>query len=289
MAGGGRGTGLRAGKRIKLEAPSCGLRAYDSETLAQFAHVEASHDGTTAAAQQPAAEQLAEILGDEDGADHRDLGADDVDDQDAAPRLGVINLPMFDDVDEWLLQECTAHAGLDGRVVSKVHVLELTQQGEVVMLMPAYQAERRLIGCDAVRDPSRTQQDARLNPFTLLRVRRIDCRDGAELCCVCCNPGCPRSWQEQQDLLHEMQDPEQPDRLRQEVFGDWQPLCRCAQAAITAEFGSVGDINVNEDAATFCSWLLQQDPFGAKQAQCLSLSRLIDEDQTASLSQVRCH
>jgi len=119
-----------------------------------------------------------------------------------------------------------------------------------------------LTGCKAVRDPNGAQQTSRLNPFSVLRVRRIDCRDGPALCCVCSNPGCPRSKEEKESLEDEMRHPDQLHRTRAQIFKSAQPLCRCATSALSAEFSSVGSFE--DDAEhSFCAWYLHQDPFGA--------------------------
>ena len=240
---------------------------FDSDTLALIAQEDAPRDGEAVHAAQRAADQQGDAGSDgEQGEASADLSEDAVADFDS-PRLDFINVPMHDDIDEWLLQECRPHVTDEGRTIAKVHVLAFTEQEEVCLMMPAYKVEGRLIGCDAVRDPDLQQQDARLNPFSMLRIRRIDCSDGSELCCVCYNPGCPRSRQHHDELEDEMLHPQQFHRTRQQVFGDRQPLCRCARAALEAEFGSVGDPNANEDSQTFCSWLLQQDPISAQSAR----------------------
>jgi hypothetical protein len=116
------------------------------------------------------------------------------DDDDNLTDLGVpLPLPVDilpdHDVDDWLLEVCRE----DSVDSAPVHIVQLTKDGVMVVMMPAYQTGGCRVGCQAVLQEGTAQHEARLNPFAFFELRPITFKDQVVMCCSCDNPGCSRS------------------------------------------------------------------------------------------------
>jgi hypothetical protein len=161
------------------------------------------------------------------------------------------------DVDDWLLEVCRE----DSVDSAPVHILQMTNDGVVVVLMPAYQAYGCKVGCQAVLLEGTAQHEARLNPFSRIELRPITFKDEVVMCCSCSNPGCDRSEVDNDLVESEMQMPDQAHRSRAAALGHCNTLCRCALAALLAsKFASLGSWNTFSHGS-FCTWYQEQDSF----------------------------
>jgi hypothetical protein len=123
-----------------------------------------------------------------------------------------------------------------------VQVLEFSEDRQCTLMMPSYCPIRRQFGCEAVRT-SEAQHTARLNPFSLLKLRPITFSDGLALCCECSNPGCNRSAEAARLFAWQLQHTQQQNQTYAEAFGGSPALCRCAQVVLRAccSLGASGD------------------------------------------------
>ena len=121
------------------------------------------------------------------------------------------------------------------------------EHGEAVIVMPAYlyepdlallgaaasaESERRRRLTDPAAHADRAVQAGRLSPLSFVTIRAVSFRDGLGLCSCCNNPGCDRSQEDARLFERELETPEQPDRAYAQVFGEREPLCRCARTAL---------------------------------------------------------
>lgn len=168
--------------------------------------------------------------------------------------LPYVDIPLHGGINAWLEQQLQAHDS-EG---SPVQVLELSSDGIVTLMMPAYDAQKQVMGIQALL--SERQLEARINPFVLVEIRPIAFADGAFVCCTCSNPGCNRTDAAAHLMRGEMQQPEQPHRTCADALQGESALCRCAEAALTACFGAIGGMDAGEEYS-FCSWYQEQDVF----------------------------
>ena len=190
-------------------------------------------------------------------------------------------LHMYGTAAEWLVGVL---ADADCRQV--VQVLEVTNSQEVVMIMPAYDAATHKLGVEALPRVE-TAHAARVNPFALLRIQLLHFADGLQFCNACANPGCNRSTHEEDCFAHELQYPEQPHRDYNEVFGDCEPLCRCAAAAIAQFWGDTGSYHEATRESSFASWYREQEPFSMSLCHVLFCSLICNDQQPAAEALLR--
>jgi hypothetical protein len=168
--------------------------------------------------------------------------------------MPYVDIPLHGSIGAWLEQQLQA-SDSEG---SPVQVLELRSDGIVTLMMPAYDAQRQVMGIQALL--SERQLEARINPFVMVEIRPIAFADGECLCCACSNPGCNRSDAAAHLMRGEMQQPEQPHRTCADALQGESALCRCAEAALTACFGAIGGREADEEQS-FWSWYQEQDVF----------------------------
>jgi hypothetical protein len=174
----------------------------------------------------------------------------------------IMHIDLFADDNEWLTA-VFRDAALEKQPA--IRVLEVTEDGKVVLLMPAYHAEGRLLGRDAARTHP-NQQTGRLNPFAWVYMHPVAFGDGLALCCTCNNPGCNRTSAVAALFQQELSFPEQQHRTYAETFGTQAALCRCATTALQAGLGLHAEGNgaiddMEENGIWF--WYQQLDPVSA--------------------------
>lgn len=218
-----------------------------------------------------ATDKLVDLTDDEDERDEDDSGMED-DAQSASD--GDIDVSGFEndqdffqvmdmlvDGEDWLL----AALQDDGEEAGVTQVLQVTDAGEVVVIMPCYDANACVFGAGArLLHDTEHQQGARLNPFALLTLKRVDFSDGPVICSSCHNPGCNRSDNSKDlfDFLHRAAD--QLHQAQASVLGEHEPLCRCASAVIVSRFGALGSsVEPVCNEGSFWSFYTQAEPFSA--------------------------
>ena len=168
----------------------------------------------------------------------------------------VETVPIFGDDAAWLKAVWTNSGA--------VCVLQVNTLREVIINVPAYRTRPRLVGCDAARVNER-QQDARINPFSKVKLRIVHFSDKLLVCSVCDNPGCDRTRQDAVTLESVVELGWHVHRDASAVLGELSPLCPCSEAAIDILWqdgvGSPTDSMVGD--LTFCAWLHKQDPYSA--------------------------
>ena len=170
----------------------------------------------------------------------------------------VLRLDAGGTVDQWLQQQFQKTCA-----VQMLQMAEVEDSSELVLMTPVYNAESRTLGADARVDTE--QQAARANPFALLHVRAVLCSDGIVFCNTCANPGCNRPPAANDTISAAMQHHNQRHLSATDVFGDTEPLCRCAKAAISALWPENDD-----QPEPFPYWFEQQEAGVIKEAlaQC---------------------
>ena len=196
---------------------------------------------------------------------HDVFGTDDAGDyahDDMLPNFGAaFAWPVAVDADDglstqdWILQGYQAAVQAGG-----LRPLEVLESGAVILLAPAYNATaaERVMGAQAVCVGS--QQVARANPFVLLTVQQLMCSDGTKFINTCQNPHCARSFEDHEHFHNLFSQPSVLHRTCNDVLGGRAPLCACAQAAITALWGSIGHDMALADEESFGSWFAAQEP-----------------------------
>jgi hypothetical protein len=173
---------------------------------------------------------------------------------------------------------------------NSTRLLEVTPDGQVLILMPAYSLSHDGTECfqglDAISHvPDAAQQHSQQCPFVLLRLRVMVFRGGDKvLCCECSNPGCTRLPESRELYRHEFQYPEQPVSWREDVLGGWEPLCECGVSIVKqlwVDEPLEGDVENRPDELlaiegapeAFVQWFLDQD---SVRTHLISVWRCID-------------
>lgn len=145
-------------------------------------------------------------------------------------------------------------------------VLEVSEDREVVINVPAYRLHSRAVGCEAARVAA-SQQSARINPFSKVKLRLVEFIDAILVCAVCDNPGCDRSVEDATVLANVIKRGWHLHRSAEDVLGGRPSLCRCAHTAVSSIWrdglGSPTDTISGAADMTFCAWLREQDPLSA--------------------------
>lgn len=153
-------------------------------------------------------------------------------------------------------------------------VLEISEEREVVINVPAYGLQPRVLGGEAVR-VARSQQVARMNPFSKLRLRLLEFSDQVVVAAVCDNPGCNRSPDDAAVISDAVKMGWHVHRTMVDVIAGRDPLCRCAHVAVSLIWregvGSPADAAGGLDEQTFCAWLREQDPQSALEQPCVRI------------------
>ena len=169
------------------------------------------------------------------------------------PTVHMQVLDMHADAEAWL-----KHV-LETSERPSVQVLEYTEPGELVMMMPRYDAATHKLGRE-VNAAEGAQHLARTNPMAFVRIRRIAMADCEVMVNSCDNPGCDRTAAAVDAIRPIMLAAETVWPYNQ-LFADVAPLCRCASVAVAVAFGAVG--TGPSDSDSLWGWLTDQIPFGA--------------------------
>jgi hypothetical protein len=134
------------------------------------------------------------------------------------------------DVDDWLLEVCREDScSVDS---APVHTVQLTEDGVMVVMMPAYQTGGCRVVCQAILQEGTAQHEARVNPFAFFELWPITFKDQVVMCCSCDYPGCDRSEADKDVFASEMQMPDQSHRSRAAALGYCNTLFRCVLKAV---------------------------------------------------------
>ena len=176
----------------------------------------------------------------------------------------VQHVDLFETAEDWL-----SHSMLGEQELASINILEVTDDGQVFIMMPRYSVELRQLGREVMATGER-QRVRRLNPFAFLTIRPIAFSDGIALCSSCNNPGCDRTAEDAALFDRELEYPEQQHQRYAAVFGDQPSMCRCACTAVSACLGLdaaacnatvlSGDALATNNA---WEWYQTQDPFRA--------------------------
>lgn len=137
-----------------------------------------------------------------------------------------------------LKQPCYEHA---------VRVLEVMENGSLLILVPVHDVGSLTFGTDAVPKSHAQQQSARMNPFCEVHIRLLAFSGSVRFCCHCSNPGCPRAPSVRELFANELCKQLHIGQSYDALFGAEPSLCLCAEAAIQRLWGSVGNINEATD------------------------------------------
>ena len=177
------------GHVMSVFMPRMGLQQYHYDPAEdQLIEVDNFHDAASSVDDAVDLDDLRGVDGDGDtseGDDEYFHAADAELEQDMFQSMDLHNSSH-----EWL-RGALADDGEEARVVQ---VIEVTENLEVVMVMPCYDSPSGSFESDArLRPEPERQQAARLNPFSFVRLKRVDFVDGPVICSCCDNPGCDRS------------------------------------------------------------------------------------------------
>lgn len=150
------------------------------------------------------------------------------------------------------------------RSTAGVRILQMTEAGVVVLMIPRYNSSSHVFGCEVNRQRS-GQHVKRTCPFAFLHVQLVECNDGSEFCNMCDNPGCNRGCTERLHFQHVVGAAQQQHRLKADVLAGHDPLCECAQAAISVAFGgsNMAAQSAEHDGPGLWAWCQEELPFSA--------------------------
>lgn len=187
------------------------------------------------------------------GADSDDFATMGVPSPPPSPVIHMQKLQVEDAPEQWLQRS------LESGETPCVHVLEYTEEAEVVLTMPRYNAAMRKLGRE-VNAANGAHHLARTNPMAFVRIRRISLEDRDVMVNTCDNPGCDRTPADDEHVRSIMLAPESVWPYEQ-LFAHVEPLCRCARVAVAITFGVLG--SGPGDAGSMWAWHTNQLPFGA--------------------------
>lgn len=172
--------------------------------------------------------------------------------------------------EEWLVNILTSPD-----VQACVRLLEVSESEDVIMTMPHYDLTRRCLGVYAVPGIEKSHA-ARRNPFAFITIRRFLFAGGVVFANLCNNQGCSRSHKEAAIFDRHFSCPDVQDHTVEQLFGDHDPLCRCATEAIKLKWGNIGDVEETDrdeyawaTADNFAAWYA----VNAQEARSASLLR----------------